>query len=137
MMTKNEACDIAGRIMEVFQGPPMHVWEEVLMDLDPGVAGTAYKRLTREHQHRWLSIADFLTAYRSLDTRRPEPGPACGDCDGTGWVQAGDHVENAGTDHERRYTTVRPCTRCPAGKQAERSSVWRERTTDQNKEHAA
>lgn len=132
-MSMNTAETIAMRILERFQGPPVNVWVEVLTEseLDEGTCGTALARLTREHQHRWLSIADFLTAYRSLDTKHPEPGPTCNHCDGTGWVQAVDYVTN-----DRSYTTVRPC-RCPSGKQAERSSVWRERTTDQRKEHAA
>ena len=137
-MTLNTAESLGMRILERFQGPPVNVWVEVFIDseLDEGTCGTAIARLTREHQHRWLSIADFLAVYRTLDTKRPEQSPDCPHCDSCGWVQANDRIEHAGTDHERRYTTVKPC-RCPVGKQAERSSAWRERTTNHTKEHAA
>lgn len=131
-----EAQDLTTRILEVFHGPPGHVWEEELANLDAGRAGTALVRARREHEHRWLSVAKFLEFYRGVNTYQPDHKPDCGDCGGSGWTQADDHIENAGTDSERRYTTVKPC-RCPVGKQAERSSVWRERTNDQTRENAA
>lgn len=131
-----EAQDLTTRILEVFHGPPGHVWEEELAHLDAGRAGTALVRARREHEHRWLSVAKFLEFYRGVDTYQPTHTPECGDCDGTGWVQADDRIENAGTDSERRYSQVRPC-RCIEGRQRAESAIWRERNGPQHKEHAA
>lgn len=129
VLTRLEATDLATRILETFHGPPGHAWEEELATLDAGTAGTAFARCRREHKSRWLSIAEFIAVYRSLRTDDPTTrGPVCIHCDGTGWVQAEDHLEHPGTDHERRYTQNEPCT-CNEGQARRRSTVWRERAT--------
>lgn len=85
-MTHLEATDLAVRILRVFSGPPADVWEEVLVDLHAGQAGTALARLTREHQNRWLSVAEFTAKYNSLSIAAPTPAPKP-DHDGIGFVE--------------------------------------------------
>lgn len=126
-MNRNEATDLAVRIGQTFNGPPTDIWEDDLQQLDAGRAGTAYARLRREHDQRWLSIAAFMAMYRSLNTDDASTVEnVCGECDNTGWVTAPDNVLEAGTDHERRYSAVRPC-RCPIGRDSEQSNVWKAR----------
>lgn len=126
-MLRHEATDLAIRIGQCFNGPPVDVWEDDLGPLDAGRAGTALARLRREHEHRWLSIAQFMNMYRAIHTDDPSSVTVCGDCDNTGWVEAPNNVLEAGTDHERRYTAVKPC-RCSTGSERERSTVWKARS---------
>lgn len=136
-MTHMEACDLATRVLEVFSGPPAHVWEEVLLDLDAGTAGTAIARLTRTHERRWLSPAEFLGAYRSLDTKDPGNRPKrCDSCDDSGWVEAEPFTRDADSEHPRTYTAWEPC-RCPEGRSRRASSVWRDRPSDRQDEDTA
>lgn len=130
-MLSMEATDLAVKIGQTFNGPPIDVWEEELAHLDAGRAGTAIVRARREHNNRWLSIAQFLEFYRGVNTddasTRP---PECGDCDNTGWMKAPDIVHHPGEDHERHDSAVKPC-RCPIGKQASQSAVWKYRTPEE------
>lgn len=126
-MLRQEATDLAVRIGQCFNGPPIDVWEEDLGQLDAGRAGTALARLRREHEHRWLSIAQFMAAYRSVRTDDASNAvPHCDECDNTGWKPAADLVRNPGTETEHRNTQVRPCT-CQDGRRAAESAVWKHR----------
>lgn len=120
-MTSLEASDLAARILGTFQGPSIRDWEEELVHLNAGVAGTTYVRLRREHEQRWLSIAVFMQLYRSLNTvdagNRPEP---CEYCSDHGWVDAGTYEWR-----EVPYSAAEPCV-CKAGKAASMSAVWRD-----------
>lgn len=135
-MTPSEATQLATRILGSFTGPTLRDWEEELEPLDAGRAGTAYARLRREHDHSRLSIAQFLAAYRALNTTDASTRPApCTACDDTGWVQVDDLVLNAGTDREYTNTQVEPC-RCSEGHQRARSAVWTDRPRTDSR-HAA
>ena len=127
-MLRQEATELAVRIGQCFNGPPIDVWEEDLGQLDAGRAGTALARLRREHEHRWLSIAQFMNMYRSIQTTDGSNAePDCDECDNTGWVKATDIVLEAGTDTERHYSAVKPCG-CPVGRDRERTTVWKNRS---------
>jgi hypothetical protein len=61
-----EATDLAKRIINCWRGgPPLTEWIDELKRLDAGMAGTAYIRLRREHEHA-PSIARFLAEYRGV-----------------------------------------------------------------------
>lgn len=130
-MLRQEATDLAVRIGQCFNGPPIDVWEEDLGNLDAGRAGTALARLRREHEHRWLSVAQFMNMYRSIHTEDASTAaPECGECDNTGWRPAPDLIRNGGTDAEHRNTQVRPCD-CPDGRRASESAVWKYRSNEE------
>jgi hypothetical protein len=148
-MNSLEATDMAVRILGRFQGPPADAWEEVLHDVPAGVAGTALARLTREHDKRWLSIAEFLNMVRQVqpyDASNRLGAQTCEACSDSGWIEADDFVEPAGPIEsipakvapdgtvttpartEQRpvtYSQVRPCA-CREGRARAQSSVWRE-----------
>jgi hypothetical protein len=119
-MTPREAEDLAVRILGCFNGPNAHEWEQELLTLNAGTAGTAFARLRREHKQRWLSIADYHATYQALNTtdatNRRDPCPECGD---SGWTTAGQYIA-----HDQLYTGAEPCT-CQAGQIARSSSLWR------------
>lgn len=125
-MNNDEAHNLAFRILETFQGPPGHVWEEELADLDAGRAGTAYAQLRRNHKARWLSIADFIERYRMLNVDDASTrGPDCLLCGGDGWVRARDHVVTTKAGDTMRYTQCEPCQACENGTRRAASTVWR------------
>lgn len=119
-MNPAAATALATRILSTFNVPPLRDWEEELATLDEGRAGTAYARLRREHQHKWLSIAQFLEVYRSVSTvdggNREDK---CGRCDGTGWVETPRHQFRGVA-----YTGVQPCPYCSEGQRREVSETW-------------
>lgn len=118
-MTPNEAATIAAKILARFTGPPADAWEETLATLDAGRAGTALARITRSHEHRWLSIAQFLAIYNGLHMDDASTKPKCGWCDGTGWLETLQHVARG-----QVYSGVEPCTRCNEGRAREVSECW-------------
>lgn len=126
-MTHLEATDLTTRILECFNGPPGHVWEEELERLDAGRAGTALMRARREHENRWLSVKAFLDFYRSVQTTDGgTKKPDCPHCDGTGWIPGQPIVVNAGKANEYENSTCEPCA-CDEGRARAQSAVWRER----------
>jgi hypothetical protein len=109
-----EAEELAKRISQTWRtGASKQIWEEALLDLDAGTAGTAYQRLRRESEHA-PSIASFIAFSRSLHTESNETPvvPWCEQCDSTGWVALADLTVN-----EENYSQVAPCTYCGTGKQ--------------------
>jgi hypothetical protein len=118
-MTPTEAADLAVRIAQTFTGPNARTWEEELLELDPGPAGTAFVRLRREHDGR-LSIKQFHDTYRSLvstdASNRPDPCPTCQD---SGWCPGPRYAAFG-----QPYTSAQPC-RCAAGRRAAESPTWR------------
>lgn len=123
-MTPHAAETLAVKISQTWpRSAPVDVWVEDLADLDEGAAGTTFIRLRRELQHP-PSIAQFRTAVRALDTTDASTRPApCSRCDDTGWIDAPDRIQHAGTDHERRSTQVQPCN-CTEGSRRRASTVW-------------
>ena len=120
-MTPIDATNLAVRILKTFTGPAAEDWEEELLHLDAGRAGTAFARLRREHDHQRLSIAHFLSVYRSLNTEDGSTKkPECGWCDGTGWTQTKQRHQLNGNV----YSGVEPCTRCDEGRAREVSETW-------------
>lgn len=102
-MNENQAAVLATKIRGTFDGPPVTAWEEELIELDAGKAGTAFARLRREHDARYLTIARFIDAYRSL-AGDADDDEQCDDCDGGGWAPAPDlHL------HGAIYSQVEPC----------------------------
>lgn len=156
-MNPHEATDLAVRILGCWKGPNAREWEETLISIDAGRAGTAFARLRREHDKQWLSIAEFLQVANALRTDDPVKTDPCQWCDDTGWVQADDIVKPGGTWPEpcrackgasnedrkackpcagsgevlvkrvNRYSAVKPCG-CREGRRREQSAVW----TDHN-----
>lgn len=119
-MTRIEATDLAIRILGAFNGPNAREWEEELETLDAGRAGTAFARCRREHTQRWLSIADYLTVYRSLNTEDASNRPIeCGECGDSGWTCSPPYWE-----HGQVYSGAEPCN-CRAGDRAKASTTWR------------
>lgn len=129
-MLTAEALDLTTRILEVFQGPPGHVWEEELVELDAGRAGTAFVRLKREHEHRWLSIAQFMAAYKAIHVDRPTGAPPCDQgedgCGGSGWVTSSAFTHGTRMGEPVPYTAMEPC-RCAEGRKRAQSPVWTKR----------
>jgi hypothetical protein len=110
-MTPDEADHLGKRIINSFRGgPPLTDWREVLEPLDAGKAGTAYMRLRSATDAP--SVKQFMDEYRKLDTTPTTTTGPCTRCDDTRFVPGPDIVHNAGTDHERRYSTVEPCRHC-------------------------
>jgi hypothetical protein len=118
-MNRSEATDLAVRILGVFQGPNAREWEDELADLDAGRAGTAFQRCKREHERRWLSIAEYLTVYRSLNTEDASTRSECDRCAGSGWVDCGHFVHKGNA-----YSAAEPC-RCTDGQRAAGAQTWR------------
>ncbi|MBP6729966.1 MAG: hypothetical protein KA129_10095 [Microthrixaceae bacterium] len=118
-MLRQEACDLAVRILGVFHGPQAAEWEDELQHLDAGTAGTTFVRLRREHTGRWLSIADFHAVYRTLRTddasTKTDPCDACGD---SGWLESAQYIER-----DQLYTGARPCS-CSEGRKRAASKTW-------------
>lgn len=100
-MTHLEATDLAVRILRVFNGPPADVWEEVLTELHANQAAAALRRVTREHSSRWLTIAEFMSVYRSLTAHATTPAVKP-DHDGIGLSEylAGLHLKAANGDQD-------------------------------------
>ena len=102
-MTPAAAADLAVRFAQMW---PRHIpareWEEELVGLDDGAAGTTFARLKRDSE-RPPTIAQFYAVYRTLNTtdastaRRPD----CGHCENHGWKPA---LDQAGHEHG-----VEPC----------------------------
>lgn len=63
-------------------------WLDVLDRLHEGTAGTALQRLIATQPDRAPSIAQFLAAYRALDTASIHQRIDCGTCGGDGWRKA-------------------------------------------------
>lgn len=131
-MTSLEATDLAVRILGRFQGPPADAWEEVLHDIPAGVAGTALARLTREHDKRWLSIAEFLNMCRQVQpydaSNRPHVDK-CDDCGNSGWVEASEWTDTSivlANGNHPTYSQAKPCV-CREGRRAEQSPAWANR----------
>lgn len=96
-------------------------WTDALETLDEGAAGTTFVRF-RNAGKPSVTIPEFIAACRALNTvdagNRAAP---CGDCDGTGWVEAPDRI----WENDRHSTQVKPC-RCAEGRQRAGSRVWTE-----------
>lgn len=118
-MNPREAEDLAVRILGCFQGPNAREWEDELQALDAGRAGTAFQRCKREHERRWLSIAEYMAVYRSLNTEDASTRSECEHCSGSGWVSCGYFVHK-----EHAYTGAEPC-RCTDGQRAAAGQTWR------------
>lgn len=119
LMNTQECASLVERIIQTWPtGPRGRIWTELLTDLEPGTAGTAYIRLRNEHQgEKPPSTGTFMRTYRSLRTPANDPiTDDCPDCSGTGWISS-PPIEPGGTG----YQTVHPCG-CRAGNQAERIS---------------
>jgi hypothetical protein len=110
-MTRNEATDLAIRIAQSWQrGLATSIWEEELLELDHGRAGTTIARLRRSETHP-PNIARFHDMYNTIDAdnHHEQTHPNCATCDNTGWQPHVEHIDN------EEYTTgVTPC-RCPWG----------------------
>ena len=63
-------------------------WLDVLDRLHEGTAGTALQRLIATQPDRAPSIAQFLAAYRALDTASLHQRIDCDTCGGDGWRKA-------------------------------------------------
>jgi len=126
-MTEGEAIDLASRIANTWRsGPPASVWEEELIDLDAGQAGTAFVRLRRTST-RAVSVAEFYDTYRAVrPTDASTPRDECAMCDTSGWIYTTPYVVKRG-ERDIEYTQVRPCS-CSTGQQMAQSSVWTKRT---------
>jgi len=109
-----EATDLAVRIGQTWprSGIAPQVWEEELVELDHGRAGTAFVRLRRELRSA-PSIAEFLTEYRAVDIADGGTRPRfadCATCGNAGVV----HVSPDAADGRMLLDGVKPC-RCPRG----------------------
>jgi hypothetical protein len=116
-MTNTEARDLAVKLTASWPRDPgvdISTWIDEIRVLDPGTVGTTIVRLRRDLE-RPPTIARFLAVYRSLDTASAAAQHVdCPDCAGDGWVTAQDRVHADG----RHTSQVRPCPRCPAGREA-------------------
>lgn len=80
-MNRTEASDLATRISQTWpRGIGANVWEDELVDLEVGRAGTAFVKLRRTARSA-PSIAEFFEMYSSLHTEdrstRPDDCPRC------------------------------------------------------------
>jgi hypothetical protein len=118
-VTPNEAADLATRITQTWTrgGVAAHIWEDALLDLEPGRATTAYVRLRKSEQHA-PSVARFLDQYHSLHLDDASTrGPDCLICDNTGWVTGADIIRRLPDGTEtHRASSVQPCHMCATGK---------------------
>lgn len=116
-MTRDEATDLATRICQTWpRAIPAHVWEEELLELDAGRAGTALAKLRRTEKHA-PSIAEFFDMYRSLNTddRSTRP-PDCSRCDNQGTV-------STLADNGDGVLVWQPVTPCSCGWGAEKAKA--------------
>lgn len=113
-MTKNEANDLAVRIMQTWRnGPAIPIWEEILDPLHPRQAAVAYERL-RMGADNAPSIKQFMLTYNGLTARDEEPGLIkCSGCSGDGFVTSTE------IHHELEYSCVKACKHCDRGKRAQ------------------
>lgn len=115
-MTDDEARTLATRFIDTWPaGSRAYVWRDLFAELEPGLAVDAYHRLQRDCD-KAPTPGQFHAAYRAALARAKsiDDAPAvCELCDGTGWVQAADLIEQiAGEPHP--YSQVTPC-RCSIG----------------------
>lgn len=112
-MTRDEAAALATNIKQTWTGGiPTGAWEDELMRLDAGRAGTTFVQLRRELE-RSPSIAQFLARYGAMDTGGPNHAD-CPRCDNHGWLTV--WADEVGGDTRG----VTPC-RCPWGQAVEQS----------------
>ena len=125
-MTETEAIDLAARISQTWRsGPPASVWEEELVELDAGQAGTAFVRLRRTST-RAVSVAEFYDTYRAVKpTDASTPRVECPRCDTSGWLYVDPLIVKHG-ERDIEYSQVRPCG-CTIGQQMAQSPVWTKR----------
>lgn len=88
-MTPQQAIDLATRISQTWpRGIGANVWEEELLALEEGRAGTAFVKLRRTTKSA-PSIAEFFEVYLSLHTEDRSTRPDdCARCDNQGTVAA-------------------------------------------------
>jgi len=130
-MNTHEAEDLAVKIAQTWpKGIAAHIWEEELLPLDTGRAGTAFVKLRREAKYP-PTIADFLERYNAIQTD-PADRVECKYCDTSGWVdKIGYHGPNCGTRTGHACNCrngVEPCA-CPEGDRARQSRTWTQRPT--------
>lgn len=115
-MTKDEAQDLAMRIMQTWRnGPSAIIWEEILLPLHPRQAIVAYERL-RLNTDGAPSIRQYMGTYHGLTARTDDNGPVfCQGCDGYGWIST------SFTKHGIEYTASDACTYCHRGKEAKQT----------------
>jgi hypothetical protein len=117
-MTRDEATDLATRISQTWpRGVSAAVWEDELVELDAGRAGTTLVKLRRVAKHA-PSIAEFWEMYQSVNTSdRSTRPPDCSSCDNQGTVASLEprtvEVDGAPVEIEA-WGPVRPC-RCEWG----------------------
>jgi hypothetical protein len=131
----DQAQRFAQRMIETWPtGPRRTVWHDIALKLhDADAARIAYADLERTATH--ISTAQFHQAYAAAarKTITPERGGTCGDCDGTGWVDAPDRV----WPNERTTTQCRPCPHCDEGRKRASSRIWTERRRPERPEPTA
>lgn len=127
-MNRDEAADLATRICQTWpRAIPPHVWEEELLELDAGRAGTSLVKLRRQVKNA-PTIAEFFDMYRSLhmDDRSTRP-PDCARCDNQGTVSALARNEDG-------VELWQPVTACSCGWGAERAAALAKATAWNDRE---
>lgn len=86
-MRRETAAELALLISQTWPrgGIATYIWEQTLVDLEDGRAGTAYARL-KVSSERAPSIAAFVAVYESLATHETALRVWCSACDGSGQV---------------------------------------------------
>lgn len=109
-MTPTEATDLALRIAQTWpRGIATQVWEEELVELDAGRAGTALAKLRRSEKNA-PTIAVFFEVYQTISTTDRSTKPTdCDTCGNTGVTAR--LVMHEGVEI---WGPVSPC-RCPWG----------------------
>lgn len=105
-------------------------WCQMLMRYDLEHIDQAFATLRDNWHGKWPSYYEFEAQLRNTRRRSHKQhrnGTECDHCGGGGWQPAltldGDpaHIERNGLT----YTYAHPCA-CPAGQQAERSTLWKD-----------
>lgn len=113
VVTQDEAAGLATQIAQTWRGLPAAAWEDDIVDLDAGTAGTVFVRLRRTLV-RAPTIAQFRAEVQAATPRRDDDRPHCERCGSTGWADVVD-LRADGTEH---HVGCAPC-RCPRGRDRE------------------
>jgi hypothetical protein len=112
-MTRDEAADLATRISQTWpRGVSAAVWEDELIELDAGRAGTTLVKLRRVAKHA-PSIAEFWEMYQSVNTSDRSTRPDdCRVCDNQGTVATLEKRTTEVDGHPVEFEAWGPCSPC-------------------------
>ena len=136
-MLTTEATHLLERIARAMRPaqPPWHNDTTVLTEWAATVihhnATAAHVNTVMRNNHdagntRWPNLYQFSDLLkRQVRARQHDPTQqnGCAHCHGNGWVIANDTIER----HGHQYNYCQPCG-CPAGRNAEQTTLWKELT---------